>query len=371
MNKIKERHLYITTNVSCNLNCVYCYEKDKTNKETIDVDMAKERLSKLLLVKTGKCTTINLHGGEPFMVFDKIRELCEWLWKQNFPEKFIVFATSNGTLIHGEIKEWLTQHKDKFIVGLSLDGTREMQNTNRSNSFDLIDVDFFLKTWPKQGVKMTISPLTINRLSEGIIFLHSKGLKDIRANLARMIDWSSPQYVEIYQRELQKLALFYKENPDLPKSSIFNVNFVLLTNTESPKRKWCGVGTEMTVYDIDGRAYPCQLFFESVCGKEKSENAKNIDFSDPNEFISKECSACALLAICSTCYGSNYIERGNIGIRDMSMCKLEKTRIFEIAKYEYDRIINDKTDIRQIADEEKFKRIKTLDGIEKLLPFLN
>ena len=365
-----ERNIYITTNVSCNLNCIYCYE-DKASNETFDVDMAKERLSELLSIKTEKQTIINLHGGEPFMVFPKIKELCEWLWLQEFPEKYIVFATSNGTLIHGEIREWLTQHKDKFIVGLSLDGTREMQNTNRSNSFDLIDIDFFVKTWSKQGVKMTISPQTINQLAEGIIFLHSKEIKDIRANLAYMVDWSSPKFAEIYQRELQKLAKFYKENPDLPKSSIFSVNFASLTDNESPKRKWCGAGTEMTAHDIDGRAYPCHLFFESVCGKEKSENAKNIDFADPNEFISKECSDCPILDICPTCYGANYIERGNIGSRDMSICKLNKIRVFEIAKYEYDKIVNDNTDIQAISDEEKLKRIKTLDGIEKLLPFLN
>jgi radical SAM protein with 4Fe4S-binding SPASM domain len=335
------------------------------------VSLAKERLSRALSVKTSKHTIINLHGGEPFMVFRKIKELCEWLWEQNFPEKFVVFATSNGTLIHGEIQEWLTKNKEKFIVGLSLDGTREMQNTNRSNSFDLIDIDFFVKTWSKQAVKTTVSPLTVKTLSDGIIFLHSKGFTDIRANLAYMVDWSEPEYVKIYRRELQKLAKFYKENPELPKSSIFKVNFATLTDTASQKRKWCGAGTEIVAHDIDGREYPCHLFFESVCGKEKSENAKNINFADPNEFISKECSDCPFLDICPTCYGSNYIERGNIGSRDMSICRMEKIRFLEIAKYEYDRIVNDSTDIKDISEEEKVKRIRTLDGIEKLVPFLN
>jgi len=365
-----ERNIYITTNATCNLNCIYCYE-DKTSKETFDVESTKKWLSKQLSVKTEKHTIINLHGGEPFMVFDKVKELCEWLWQQNFSEKFIVFATSNGTLIHGEIKEWLAKHKDKFIVGLSLDGTREMQNINRSNSFDLIDIDFFVETWSKQGVKMTISPQTVNRLAEGVIFLHSKGVRDIRANLAYMVDWSNPEFAKIFQQEMQKLAAFYKENPDLPKSSIFNVNFPSLIDTASTKQKWCGAGTEMVAHDIDGRAYPCHLFFESVCGKEKSEKAKGIDFANPNEFISAECADCPLLAACPTCYGSNYVERGNIGSRDMSMCAMNKIRILEIAKYEYDRIINDKTDVKELSDEEKFKRIKTLDGIEKILPYLN
>ncbi|MDR0973028.1 MAG: 4Fe-4S cluster-binding domain-containing protein [Prevotellaceae bacterium] len=365
-----ERNIYITTNVTCNLNCTYCYE-DKTSKDTFNVDMTKLQLSTLLSVKTGKRTIINLHGGEPFVVFPKIKELCEWLWVQNFPEKFIIFVTSNGTLVHGEIKEWLTKHKDKFIVGLSLDGTRRMQNINRSNSFDLIDIDFFVETWPKQGVKMTISPLTIGHLAEGIIFLHSQGIQDIRANLAYMVDWANSIYIQAYQRELQKLGVFYKENPNLHKSSIFNVNFASLSEPETVQRKWCGAGTEIVAHDIDGREYPCHLFFESVCGKEKSEMSKYINFANPNEFISKECVNCPVLAICPTCYGSNYIERDNIANRDMSICKLNKIRIFEVAKYEYDRIVNSNSNILELSDEEKFRRVKILDGIEKILPFLN
>lgn len=322
-------------------------------------------------VQTKNGTIIDLHGGEPFMVFKKIETLCEWLWTQNFPEKFLIFATSNGTLVHGDIKEWLIKHKDRFIVGLSLDGTREMQNTNRSNSFDLIDIEFFAQTWSFQAVKMTISPLTLDKFADGIIFLHSKGFKEIRANLAYMVDWSNFQYIKMYQKELQKLSAFYKENPDIKKSSIFDINFIALTDDKKKQKKWCGAGTEMVAYDIDGRAYPCHLFFESVCGKEKSENAKNIKFDDPNEFISRECSDCPFLTICPTCYASNYIERGSIGNRDMALCVLNKVGFLEVAKYEYDRIINDKTDFKEIPDNEKFIRIKTLDAIEKLLPFLN
>lgn len=362
------QNIYITTNVSCNLNCIYCYE-DKTNKESFDIDKAKISLLKLLSAKTEKGTIIDLHGGEPFLVFRKIKELCEWAWSQNFPENFLVFATSNGTLIHGEIKEWLSKNKDKFIVGLSIDGTKEMHNINRSNSFDLIDIDFFTKNWPYQGVKMTISPLSINKLADGIIFLHSKGIKDIRANLAYMVNWSNEKYVKTYQRELQKLSVFYKENPDLKRCSLFDINFAALTEENRQNNKWCGVGTEIVAYDIDGRAYPCHLFFESICGKEKSEKAININFADPNEFISKKCADCSFLAICPTCYASNYIERGNIGNRDMLLCTMEQIRFFEVAKYEYERIINDKFDINALSDEEKFVRIKTLDGIEKLLPF--
>lgn len=366
------RNIYITTNVSCNLSCIYCYE-DKTSKLTFDIENAKEQLTKQLSIKTPKGTIVNLHGGEPFMVFPKIKELCEWLWSQNFPEQFTMFATSNGTLIHGEIKEWLLENKSKFIVGLSLDGNKKMHDTNRSNSFDLIDLDFIINTWPKQGIKMTISPLTIDQLSEGIIFLHSKGVKNISANLAYMVDWSDSKYIKIYQRELKKLADFYKKNQELIKASIFNVGFALLAKDDddksNPIRKWCGCGTEIQAKDINGKLYPCHLFFESVCGKEKSEKAQYINFSDPNEYTKGECVECPALAICPTCYGSNYIERGDIGKRDMTICKLEKVRFLEVAKFEYDRIVND-ANTNDLSDDEKTKRYLTLEGIERILPFL-
>lgn len=358
------RNICITTNVTCNLNCVYCYEKDKSNKDTFDLERAKATLKKSLSVNTKGGSYINFHGGEPFMVFEKIKELCEWAWEQNFPEKYTFFATSNGTLIHGEIKTWLYKNRSKFVVGLSLDGTREMHNKNRSNSFDLIDLDFFIESWPFQGVKMTISPQTICNLAEGLIFIHEKGFKNISANLAEMTDWSDPSFLSIYKRELKKLADYYLSHLDIEPCALFKVYFPRLLNTSV--NKWCGAGTEMSAIDIDGREYPCHLFFESVCGKEKSINSKKIDFSNQNNYTSEHCNNCVFLPICPTCYGSNYISRGNIASRDLSLCELHKIRFIEVAKYYYNKIINDPTSLEDLTQNEKYINLKFLEGIEKI-----
>lgn len=358
------RGVYITTNVTCNLNCVYCYEKDKSLTETFSVETAKNTLEKTLSTTTSRGTLINFHGGEPFISFDKIKSLCEWAWSQNFPERFTFFATSNGTLIHGEIQEWLTKHKNQFIVGLSLDGTREMQNANRSNSYDKIDIDFFVKTWPRQGVKVTISPLTINTLAEGIKFIHNKGFRDIRANLAQMMEWDS-KYENIYAEQLNLLSQFYLEHPEIECCSLFHVPFHALKNHNI--KKWCAVGTDMEAVDVDGKKYPCHLFFPSVCGLEKAKNALNIDFSQFSNYTSKECMDCPFLAICPTCYGSNYIERGNISHRDMNLCKLEKKRFKIVSLFKYQQILNDINNLSALSVEERHKRLATLEGIEKIM----
>lgn len=106
------RRIYVSTNFSCNLNCVYCFEKNKNDIE-FDVDEAVSILEKMLMEKTEHGTKIKLHGGEPFLVFPKIKQLCETLWKKQFPEYYHFSVTTNGTLIHGEIKRWLYENRDK------------------------------------------------------------------------------------------------------------------------------------------------------------------------------------------------------------------------------------------------------------------
>ena len=367
--KSLSRSVYFTTNLTCNLRCIYCYEQDKSCSDTFNIEQAKDTLTKVLSTKTERGTLVNFHGGEPFLSFNKIKELCEWSWAQGFPEKFVFFATSNGTLIHGEIQDWLALHRKQFIVSLSLDGTKEMQDVNRSGSFDRIDIDFFVKTWPQQGVKMTVSPLSIETLADGVIFIHEKGFNDIRANLAEMVDWSDTKYQVIYKRELQKLSQYYLSHPTITPCSLYNILFTsLITRNE---RKWCGAGTEMEAIDVDGRRYPCHLFFESVCGKDKSEKASSLNFTDYTKYTSEHCRACPLVYICPTCYGSNYIARGNIAARDLSLCELHKIRFAEVAKYEYNRIVNDTADLSSFPNEEKYKRMRILEGIEELSKVLN
>lgn len=364
----KTRSVYITANIACNLRCIYCYEKDKSNLESFDINRAKNTLRQVLSTPTEKGTIIAFHGGEPFLSYLKIRELCEWAWQQSFPEKFLFFATTNGTLIHGEIQNWLYNNKEKFILGLSIDGTRDMHNTNRTNSFDLIDIDYFVEAYPQQSVKMTISPKTLETLSQGIIFLHNKGFNEIAANLAEMVNWNLPTDLDIYRRELRKLSEFYSQNHRLKVSSLFHVPFIKVL--DKTPNKWCGAGSELEAFDIDGTRHPCHLFFESVCGKEKSKRVHEIDFSDPEHYISKDCKPCPLINICPTCYGSNYIVRGSIAQRDMTLCEFTKVRMSEVAKHVYNTIVNDPIDVTLLSDEEKYSRLTTLKGIEKISSFL-
>ena len=171
------------------MKCIYCYEREKKNIE-LDVDEAIGVLTEILNTKTESGTKIKLHGGEPFLVYDKIKQLCETLWNKNFNDYYHFHVTTNGTLVHGEIQEWLIKNKDKITLKLSLDGDKRSNDINRPHSFDLIDLPFFLSTWPDLRVNMTITPSTIPFFASNIKYLHSVGIRNILCHFSLFTDWS-------------------------------------------------------------------------------------------------------------------------------------------------------------------------------------
>ena len=143
MAELETRVVTITLTQQCNLACSYCYEHHKT-QSAMDFSTAKSIIDQELLnTPDGESLEFDLFGGEPFLEFELIKAITEYICQNKGEKNCRVFATTNGTLVHGEIQEWLIQHKQCFICGLSLDGTREMHNLNRSNSYDMIDLSFF------------------------------------------------------------------------------------------------------------------------------------------------------------------------------------------------------------------------------------
>ena len=142
---------------------------------------------------------IGFIGGEPLIEFDLLKQIFSYVSSKYNDVEHIFYATTNGTLLNSEMKEWFSAHRNCFVLGLSLDGAKETHDVNRSGSFDSIDFDFFLKNWPEQGVKMTLSEYSLPRLAENIKFIHGLGFKHINGvNLAEgSFDWSKEEYIKI------------------------------------------------------------------------------------------------------------------------------------------------------------------------------
>ena len=212
----------MTLTQACNLSCTYCYEHHKSNRR-MSVETAKSIVDyELKNFADFEGIEFDLFGGEPFLAFDLVREITDYICSKKGDIPCTVFATTNGTLVHGEVQDWLREHVGCFICGLSLDGTRDMHNVNRSNSYDDIDLDFFLEMYPEQDVKMTVSRETLPHLAEGVIELHQKGFA-VSCNLAYEIDWSDPENLSVLTRELEALISFYLAHPEVEPCSMLNM----------------------------------------------------------------------------------------------------------------------------------------------------
>lgn len=331
------RHIFIKTNQSCNMNCVYCYEKKKSDM-VFDEEKTFIKLIDVLKKTTSMGTKIKLIGGEPFLVYDKLRRLCDFIWNEKFTERIHFQITTNGTLVHGNVQEWLMKHKADIDCKLSLDGNRTSQDINRPNSFDKIDIPFFSKTWQNCTINMVVTPQTMPFFAENVIFLHQCGFSNIVPIFAVLVKWSDCNLQRTYYEQLSRLATYYLNNPYVQKCRTLSIPIEnTLTKCDTII---CDIGKKI-IYDVESEDfYPCHLFFPSVCGDNHPQKMNCLDFSRRSMFEIAPCNTCKFINICHTCYAANYIERGDLGKRNMSLCEFHKIGFFVYAKMEYNRIIN-------------------------------
>jgi hypothetical protein len=223
--------------------------------------------------------------------------------------------------VHGDAKEWISKNKERFFLGISLDGTPHMHNVNRSNSFDKIDLDFFSSSWPDQPAKMTVSPLTIGELAGGVIFLHKKGFK-VSCNNAYGMSWKEEDFYT-YADQLKKLVNFYIENPDIEPCTLMNMPIKNIAFKEKAL-KWCGAGTAMTCIDRKGEKFPCHTFMPSSGKKPDIEKMFNVLQSD--NLLDDKCKNCVIASCCPTCYGINFVESFDAIKRNEQYCIFSKIR---------------------------------------------
>ena len=326
MKKVNSKQITLVLTEQCNLNCVYCYENNKSTKK-MEFETA-QRILQHELTDHHKydLVLLDLFGGEPFLNFDLMRSIVEYVDLLNIPN-IKYKTTTNGTLIHGDKQKWLIANREKFQIGLSLDGKKETHNLNRSNSFDKIDLKFFLTYFPDSPIKMTISPQRLKHLFEDVVYCHDLGFK-VNCNLAVGQNWGKDDSIRELEEQLMLLADYYLNHHNISPCSLLNESIVQI-GLELPKvtTKWCGVGTHMHTYDVDGNCYPCHYFLPNSIGKDRSVASKNISFNEKfnPQLLDKKCQNCLIREGCPTCYGSNYLLSGNPYLKNDIYCRQVKT----------------------------------------------
>ena len=346
----------------CNLNCVYCYQHHDSGRMTFDT--AKKVVDKIFAERPIDCTGIKVGfiGGEPLLEFELMKQLCEYAWQTHHEIPYLMYATTNGTLLTQEMKEWFVKNLKRFQLGLSLDGAKRTQDLNRSNSFDKIDIPFFQKYYLGQGVKMTLSEHSLETLSDDIIFIHKLGFDVKGANLAEgEFNWNQEKYLPVVARELKKLVNFYVENPDVKVCQFFDKNLALCESQNRTKKKYCGTGTTAVFFDIDGCEYLCPFITPMTFSEEEIAGIKKTDFTDAENFVDDECfKNCYAYPLCPSCAGSNYKLCGTFSKHERGKCRITKLIALFAAELYAQRIY------RKQVQYDDAKLFHTIEAIKKI-----
>lgn len=327
----KIRTLMLMVTNSCNLNCVYCYESHKTSHK-MDFDTAKRAILDVFNETCFDGVSIQFMGGEPLLAFPLIKDVSEWLWNRNIEFSYSLFAATNGTLLNEDMKVWFTANKHRISLGLSFDGDVNTQNTNRSNSASLVDLDYFRDTWPESSVKMTVSTDSLKYLCENVVFLEEKGFTKIKTDLAYMHGWTK-QHLVLWNEQLSLLKKYYLDSDRDMHCSLFNTPIDAILSEERHAKR-CSCGEEMSCVDWDGTIYPCQMFAPISMDSAMYNKVKDIDFADAENFQVQECRDCVLQSCCPGCAGCNLKFNGAINRINPFYCKAFMIQIFHTLDYQ-------------------------------------
>jgi len=288
---------------------------------------------------------ISFIGGEPFLEFEMLKKLVEYTESNKYNIPYNFFAMTNGAILTAEMKEWLAKKSDCFKLGLSLDGGKDTQDHNRSNSFDKIDIDFFTKYWKSASVKMTLSEYSFHNLAADIKFLHSKGFSIHGVNLFEGdFDWSKDEYIQILVPQFKELVDFYAEHNDLQPCQLFGRSLHNCELLSKQMKKTCGMGHETIFFDVDGQIYPCPFVTPMTFSKEELDGILQFDLTDPRNFNDQYCiDNCYIHPICSCCYAENYKLCGSLNDRNKSKCRIQKLTALFLADLHSKRILKDKS----------------------------
>lgn len=234
----------------CNLNCSYCYEKEK--KETyLKEELLTPIIDFIKKIEDDNALAINFHGGEPLLNFEVIKKIVAQSKLENIFADFSL--TTNLLLMNNEIADYVSSNH--IYLSISLDGTEHVNDINRidkNNRGTYKKVIKKLNILKKYNIpfrtRMTVTPFTINYLYESVTHLINIGCKEIVAAPDLFCQhWDEEK---ISQLSLQ-LDLIYDF-----LNKIKDANFSFYSE-KIKKIGTCYGGIKEFNIDCNGNIYPC------------------------------------------------------------------------------------------------------------------
>lgn len=173
----------ISINNRCNLSCKYCHfhEKGKIDAAPMDVIQILNNVKEYAGDRSFKIGFVG--NGEGFLDWPLLKKYISYL--EDSPN-ISTYTITNGTVCLSD-DDWRFLESHRVNVGFSLDGYKELHNTNRCNSFDRVmeNVENYKRiTGHYPTFNATVSKESINNVVPLIDFFKPFGT---RITFSRMI----------------------------------------------------------------------------------------------------------------------------------------------------------------------------------------
>jgi uncharacterized protein len=351
---------------NCQLRCKYCfYTSVAENREIASYGIMKEDTLEAIVKKgieyaEGMCG-FAFQGGEPTIAgLDFFKKLIELEEKYN--TKNIIINNSlqtNGMLIDEEWAQFL--HDNNFLVGLSLDGPKEVHNLNRIDSRADGTFNRVMKTvalFNKYKVEYNILYVVTSQSGR----FANKIYNFFKANNFRYIQFifcldplnekPGNQPYSLKPEDLEKFLkiTFNRWYEDFMKGEYTSIryfdNLVAMVLGQRPEA--CSMTGQCQcncVIEGDGGVYPCDfyVFDKWNLGNIKDKEIKDMissdiakEFVQPSLQLPSECKECKWYGLCrGGCRREREnFEEGNVDLN--YYCSAYK----EFFNYAYDRLLN-------------------------------
>jgi len=348
----------------CNMNCKYCFYSDEMEHREIrdlgnmTVETSVNIIEKALVFADGGHITFAFQGGEPTVRgLDFYRKFIENIKTRNSKKSNITYAIqTNGLLIDEEWAEFF--HENKFLVGVSLDGTRDLHDMNRidmknkgtykkvMDSIDILErkkVDFNILTVINRTNSKKILKIYNLYKKNGFNFMQFiPCLEPIGENMGGSKYALTSDDYEIFLKTL--FNAWYK---DVKEGKFISIRYFdnLLGMYMGKEPESCdmrGMCSVQNVIEADGSVYSCDFYvmddyeignINEMSIEEIVESDKAKEFVESSLLMTEDCKNCKWLNICRGGCRRHKTDFGADDVMKNYFCKA----FYNFHEYSYDK----------------------------------
>ncbi|MFP7298878.1 anaerobic sulfatase maturase [Neobacillus niacini] len=317
--------MWKTVSEACNLACDYCYysrcggKPGKINR--IDDGVLEKFIKEYMAISNGSAK-FAWQGGEPLLAgLDFFEKVVELQAKYAPPHTMISNSLqTNGTLLNDEIAQFLKKYN--FLVGVSLDGPKEINDARRitgsgSGSFDRVmhGIDYLRKHEVDFNILTVIHENNVNKAKELMEFYQREKFTfvqfipcmDFRAQETD----AKGEYLitpEEYGAFLcEAFDIWYNDGNPITSVRFFDNMLNVYVHREAElcvHRKSC---PKTLILEQNGDAYPCDFFINDQykIGNVGTDSLVDIlnspvyeDFLKLKPNLPKQCQSCQYIDLC-------------------------------------------------------------------------